>query len=145
MYAHGSSMHQKYSNHALTNLLFELCRSVWIIDPFIIHPSPHPRALTRPSTPEMLWAKECTPTPSFIVFTFELTFESFKECGGASCTSWSYFLSCMPMPFASVQKHNRRFSNWIMSWIVITEILFLHYMPSLLHIPKMMMNAVTNL
>jgi hypothetical protein len=32
----------------------------------------------------MLQTKERTPTPSFNVFTFELTFESFKEFGGAS-------------------------------------------------------------
>ncbi len=33
----------------------------------------------------MLQFKECTLTlSSSIVFTFELTFESFKECGGAS-------------------------------------------------------------
>ncbi len=28
MFAHGLSMHQKCSNYALTNLLFDLCRSV---------------------------------------------------------------------------------------------------------------------
>jgi len=29
VFVHGSSMHQKCSNYALTNLLFSLCRSVW--------------------------------------------------------------------------------------------------------------------
>jgi hypothetical protein len=42
MFAHGLSMHQKCSNYALTNLLFCLCKSVWIIDPFIICPTPIP-------------------------------------------------------------------------------------------------------
>jgi hypothetical protein len=28
MFAHGSSVHQKWSNYALTNLLFDLCRSM---------------------------------------------------------------------------------------------------------------------
>jgi len=32
VFAHGSSMHQKCSNYALTNLLFGLCMSMWIID-----------------------------------------------------------------------------------------------------------------
>jgi hypothetical protein len=79
MYAFNSSMSQKCSNHALTNLLFNC--SMWIIDLFVTHLSPHPEALACPFTPEVLWTKECTPTPSFVVFTFELAFESFKECG----------------------------------------------------------------
>jgi len=52
MYVCGSSMHQKCSNHALTNLLFKLCRFVWIIDMLVIHPSPHPKTLTRLFTPK---------------------------------------------------------------------------------------------
>ncbi len=32
----------------------------------------------------MLQVTECTPTPSSVIFTFELTFECFKEFGGAS-------------------------------------------------------------
>ncbi len=85
MYAYGSFVHQKCSNYALTNLLFGLCRSVWIIDLLFICPSPHPGTSMHPSTLEMLQAKECVPIPfSSIVFTFGITFESFKECGGAS-------------------------------------------------------------
>jgi hypothetical protein len=59
---------------------------VWIINPFITCPSPHPRVLTHLSTFKVLWTKEHTPIPSSfsIVFTFKFTFESFKECGGAS-------------------------------------------------------------
>ncbi len=58
MFAHGSFVHQKCSNYELTNLLFDLCRSVWIIDLLVSLPSPHPKAPTRPSTPKVLWAKE---------------------------------------------------------------------------------------
>jgi hypothetical protein len=58
VFAHGFSMHQKCSNSALTNLLFGLCRSVWIIDSLVICPSPHAGAPTHPSTPKMLWARE---------------------------------------------------------------------------------------
>ncbi len=83
--AHGLSMHQKCSNYALTNLLFGLCRSVWIIDLLIICPNPHTKALACPFTSKMLRAKEYTPTPyPFIVFTFGLAIESIKEFGGAS-------------------------------------------------------------
>jgi len=47
--------------------------------------SPHFRALARPSTPEVLRAKECAETPSaFVVFTFGLVVESIKELRGAS-------------------------------------------------------------
>ncbi len=84
VFARGSSMHQKCSNYALTNLLFGLCRSMGIIDSFVICPSPHPGALTRPSTSKMLRtkARALTPYPS-IVFTFRLTIEFIKEFGGA--------------------------------------------------------------
>jgi hypothetical protein len=85
MFAHGSSMHQKCSNYAPTNLLFGLCKSVKVIGLLVNLPSPHPRALTHPSIPKMLRAKECAPIPSpFIIFTFGLTIESIKEFEGAS-------------------------------------------------------------
>ncbi len=84
MYADGSSVHQKCSNYALTNL-FGLCMSVWIINPLVICLNPHPKAPTRPFTPEMLQARERNPTPSpSTIFTFGLTVESIKEFGGAS-------------------------------------------------------------
>jgi hypothetical protein len=84
LWVRGSSVQQKCSNYALTNLLFGLCRSVWIIDVLITHPSPHPGAPTRPSTLEVLWMREHTPTlyPS-VVFTFELAIKSIKEFRGA--------------------------------------------------------------
>ncbi len=47
-----SSMHQKCCNYALTNLLFDLCRSLRMIDLLVIHPSPHPESLACPSYPQ---------------------------------------------------------------------------------------------
>jgi len=67
----------KNSPTTLTNLLFSLCKYVWIIDPLVICLSLH-RAPTHPFTPKVLQVKEYTPTPFFsIVFNFEFTFESF--------------------------------------------------------------------
>jgi hypothetical protein len=84
VFAHGSSMHQKCSNYALTNL-FSLCKSMWITDLFVILPSPYPEALTRPSTPKVLRARERAPILSpFVVFTFGLVVESIREFGVAS-------------------------------------------------------------
>jgi hypothetical protein len=85
VYAHGLFVHQKCSNYALTDLLFGLCRSIWIIDPLIIHPSPHPKAPTHPSYPQSATNKKTYPTcSSFVISTFKLTFESFKEFRGVS-------------------------------------------------------------
>jgi hypothetical protein len=85
VYVRGSSMHQKCFNYALTNLLFGLCTSVWVIDLLITLPSPHPKTPARPSTPKVLQARKhaLTPYPS-IIFTFRLAVESNKEFGGAS-------------------------------------------------------------
>jgi hypothetical protein len=44
MYAHDSFIHQKCFNYAITNLLFGLCRFMWIIDLLVIHPNPYPKA-----------------------------------------------------------------------------------------------------
>jgi hypothetical protein len=38
--------------NAPTANLFGLCKFMWIIDPLIIRPSPYPRPLARPSTPQ---------------------------------------------------------------------------------------------
>jgi hypothetical protein len=73
MFARGLSVHEKCFNYTLTNLLFGLCKFMWIIDLLITHHNPHPRAPTRPSTLEVLWVRKCTPTPCpFIVFTLDL-------------------------------------------------------------------------
>jgi hypothetical protein len=60
MYAHASSVHQKCSSYAQTNLLFGLCKSMWIIDLIVIHPSPHPGGPRCPSTLKVLRIKERT-------------------------------------------------------------------------------------
>jgi len=97
MYARGSSMHQKCSNYALTNLFFGLWKFVWIIDPLVICPGPHLRAPTRPSTPEVLQIKKHTPTHSpSNVFTFRFAIESIKEFGGASLEQPKTFLNYNP-------------------------------------------------
>jgi len=71
---------QKCSNYALTNLLFGLCRFVWIINMFFIRPNPHLGALTHLSTSKMLRTRERTAIhyPS-VVFTFGFTVETVKE------------------------------------------------------------------
>ncbi len=65
MYAHVSFMHQKCLDYALTNLLFGLCKSMWIIDPFITHFNLHPGVPTHPNTLEMLQIRGRTPIPFF--------------------------------------------------------------------------------
>jgi hypothetical protein len=69
MFVRGSSVHQKNSNYALTNL-FGLFRSVWVMNFLVTFPSPNLRAPTCLSTPKVLQTKERVPTPyPFIVFT----------------------------------------------------------------------------
>ncbi len=61
-------------------MLFGLCRFVWIIDLLVTRLSPHPKTLTRPSTLEMLRAKEHTLIPyPFIVFRLGFEVEFIKE------------------------------------------------------------------
>jgi hypothetical protein len=48
MFTYGSSVYQKCSNYVLTNLLFGLCRLVWIINMLVTCPSPYLETLTRP-------------------------------------------------------------------------------------------------
>ncbi len=51
VYVCDSFMHQKCSNYALTNLLFGLCKFVWIVDLLVSFPNPHPRIQARISYP----------------------------------------------------------------------------------------------
>jgi hypothetical protein len=43
MFTHGSFVHQKCSDYALTNLLFSLCKFVWIIESLVTGRSPIPK------------------------------------------------------------------------------------------------------
>ncbi len=82
VFARASSAHQKCSNYALTNFLFGLCRSVWVIDLLVTIPNPHPGAPAHLSTPEVLRAKERTPTPySSIVFTLDSHLSLLRSLG----------------------------------------------------------------
>jgi hypothetical protein len=51
VYVRGSSVHQKCSNYAITNLLFSLCRSMWIVDSLVIRSNLHPKAIACLSYP----------------------------------------------------------------------------------------------
>jgi hypothetical protein len=74
----------KCSNYVLTNLLFSLCKFVWIIELFVNLPSPIPK-LQQALYPWSVVNQGPCPIPSpSVIFTFGLTFESFKELGGAS-------------------------------------------------------------
>jgi hypothetical protein len=121
------------SNYALTNLSFGLCRSMWIIDLLINLSSPHLGAPARPSTLEVLRAKECAPTPfPFDVFIFRLIVESIKELEGASIVV--YCLSLVDQVFninvmdicTSFLKH------MLATWFTSKKnciILFLNFLP----------------
>jgi hypothetical protein len=95
MFVHGLLIHKKCSNYTLTNLLFGLCRFVWIIDSLVICFNLHPKALAHPFAPKMLRARKCTPSPYLsVVFTFGLIVKSIKEFGGASTShNWLHPLS----------------------------------------------------
>jgi hypothetical protein len=80
----GSFVHQTCSNYALTNMLFGLFMSMWIIDLLVTLSSPHLGAPTRPSTPKVLQVKECAPHYPSTIFTFWPVVESIKKFGGAS-------------------------------------------------------------
>ncbi len=94
MFARGTSVYQKCFNYALTNLFFGVCKSVWIIDPFVTCLSRHPEALAHLSTFEMLQTRERTPTLyPFVLFTFGLVIKFIKEFRGASLTLLHVFIS----------------------------------------------------
>jgi hypothetical protein len=56
--------------------MLKLCKSVWLIDMFVIHFNPHLEALIRFYILEVLRVKEHTSTLySFVIFTFEFVVE----------------------------------------------------------------------
>jgi hypothetical protein len=65
--------------------------------------SPDPGIPSRPSTPKVMQARECTPTPfSSVIFTFELAVESIKEFGGASKLANDEHLVFQSLNFCSI-------------------------------------------
>jgi hypothetical protein len=135
VFARGSSVHQKCSNYALTNLLFDLCRSVWIIDPFVTCHNPHPKAPTRPTTPEMLWVKEHTSTfyPS-IVFILDSQLSPSRSLG--VCHAWLVqivewlcmsILSCSSYSTLSIPKNACTLITKVMMGKFVTTFIFLWY------------------
>jgi hypothetical protein len=81
MYVHGSYVHQKCSNYTLTNLLFDLCKLVWIIDPFVTCFNAHPGAPTHPSYPRSATSKIMYPN-SFRCFHFGMHIWVFQGVWG---------------------------------------------------------------
>jgi hypothetical protein len=80
VYVRGSSVHQKCFNYALINLLYGLCRSIWIVclSIVLIPILKFQHILFTPL--EVLWAREHTSIPCiFVVFILEFAFESFKK------------------------------------------------------------------
>jgi hypothetical protein len=53
VFVRGLFVHQKCFNYTLTNLLFGLCKFMWIIDPLVTCCSPHPKVPTCPFTLEV--------------------------------------------------------------------------------------------
>ncbi len=84
MYAHGSSMHQKCSNHALTNLLSGLCWFLWIIDLVITCLRLHLIAPVCLSALEVLRTRERTLILFFRCFHFWTHIWVFQRMWGAS-------------------------------------------------------------
>jgi hypothetical protein len=68
MFIRGLSVHQKCFSYALTNLLFGLWRSMWIINMLVTRTSPHPKAPAHPSTPKVLRTRERAPIPCFFCY-----------------------------------------------------------------------------
>jgi hypothetical protein len=71
VYAYGLFVHQKWSNYALTNLLFGLCRSIWIIDPLIISHSPYFEVLACFFYPSKCCEQGNVPNSFFCYIPFE--------------------------------------------------------------------------
>ncbi len=84
---------QKYFNYASTNLLFGLCRFVWVIKclPLFLVPS---RSFSTPIYPQSVANQGACPNSLFFhCFHFKFPFEFIKELGNVSCPK-SYPMSC---------------------------------------------------
>jgi len=78
----------KCFDYALTNLLFGLCRSVWVSELLINLPSPIIELQHTLLPPKCCELKSTPNSFPSIVFTFGLAIESIKELGGASLMIW---------------------------------------------------------
>jgi len=84
-FACGSFVHQKCSSYALTNLLFGLCKSMWMIELLINLPNPLPELQHAPLSPKCYELRSAPqPFSPSVVFTFGLAIKSIEELGGAS-------------------------------------------------------------
>jgi len=95
----GSSVHQRCSNCRLTNLLFGLCRSVWVIKVLINLFSPHSKALAHPST-----LKCCGPGACPNLFSFHylhLWIHNWVHQGAWGCVKIGYSID----PKCCVEMH----------------------------------------
>jgi hypothetical protein len=87
VFAHGSSVHQKCSNYTLTNLLFGLCRSVWVIDLLVTLPNPISKFWHAPLPPKCCEPRNMPQLLILLLFSpFGFALESIKEFGGVSNT-----------------------------------------------------------
>ncbi len=70
VYVRGLFVHQKCSNYALSNLLFGLCQSIWIIGSLIICFNPYPRIPAHPSYPQNVMNYEMYLIIFLLLFSF---------------------------------------------------------------------------
>jgi RsiW-degrading membrane proteinase PrsW (M82 family) len=101
LWVHGSSKHQKCLNYVVTNLLFGLCISMWVIKCLLISLVPS-RSSNTPLYPQSATSQgACPDSLLFDCFHFKLVIESIKELGSTSYafvwrsilrTWWTLFL-----------------------------------------------------
>ncbi len=92
VFARGLFVHQKCLSYELMNLLFGLCRSVWVIDLLITLLNPYLEAPTHPFTPKVLRAREHSWTPhSSIVFTLDSHLSLLRSLGVHHMTSTTLY------------------------------------------------------
>ncbi len=97
VYARGSFMHQKCSNYILTNLLFGLCISIWIINSLVIRLSLHYGTPRWPFYPQNAASKGTYPNSfSFWCFHFGTRISIFEGVWSALHTCWNKYT--MPLP-----------------------------------------------
>ncbi len=92
VFACGSFVHQKCSTYALTNLLFGLCRLMWVIDLLVNLSNPHLGTPTHPSYPWNV-VNQGTHPNSFSFhclhfWTYSWVHQGAWGCVNKICTSW---------------------------------------------------------